>query len=61
MEYDEDGRYIITWTFDDGNGNSIDTIQIVIVDDITDPEIPVIDDLVGECSASVPFIPGILG
>ena len=37
--YTEQGNYTITWSFDDGNGNSIDVDQAVIIDDITLPVI----------------------
>ena len=33
------GCTLITWNFDDGNGNSIDVTQNVIVEDVTDPTI----------------------
>jgi len=54
--YSTEGTYVITWTFDDGNGNSIDVTQNVIVDDVTDPLTPTLPDLTGECSvtATVP-------
>jgi hypothetical protein len=53
--YTEQGSYIITWTYDDGNGNSVTQEQEVIVDDITAPvpdvaDLPVIS---AECSASL--------
>jgi hypothetical protein len=31
------GTTIITWTFEDGNGNSIDVTQNVVIDDVTAP------------------------
>ncbi len=43
---------MITWTFDDGNGNSIDVDQNVIITDVTDPETPTLADLIGECSVT---------
>ncbi len=57
--YDVQGSYTITWVYDDGNGNSIQQIQTVIVDDITAP-VPDVDplpDLTGECSVTVTDIP----
>jgi Leucine-rich repeat (LRR) protein len=39
LTYDTQGEYTITWNFNDGNGNSIDAIQKVIIDDITNPTI----------------------
>jgi hypothetical protein len=50
--YSTEGAYVINWTFDDGNGHSIVVPQNVIVDDITDPVIPVLTDVSGECSAT---------
>jgi hypothetical protein len=52
LTYSTQGSYTITWTFDDGNGNSIDVDQHVIIDDITPPVTPVLDDLTGECSVT---------
>jgi hypothetical protein len=43
---------VITWTFDDGNGNSIDVTQNVVIDDVTPPVAPVLADLTGECSVT---------
>ncbi len=55
LEYSEQGTYLITWTYDDGNGNTTTQEQTVIVDDTTAPvptlaELPVIS---GQCSATV--------
>jgi hypothetical protein len=44
--YTTQGNYIIHWNFDDGNGNSVNVNQNVIVDDVTAPEISCPDDLV---------------
>ena len=52
LTYSTQGSHVITWTFDDGNGNSIDVDQVVIVDDITPPVTPVVTDLTGECSVT---------
>ena len=35
--YPTEGSYLITWTYDDGNGNTLTQTQNVIVDDITAP------------------------
>ncbi|WP_250437354.1 LamG domain-containing protein, partial [Hanstruepera flava] len=35
--YSTQGAYVITWTFDDGNGNSIDVDQNVVINDTVDP------------------------
>ncbi|MFL0683616.1 MAG: T9SS type A sorting domain-containing protein [Algoriphagus aquaeductus] len=53
--YTEQGTYTITWTFDDGNGNTSTQTQMVIVDDVTAP-VPTLETLptiTGECSAEV--------
>ena len=50
ITYTAQGTYTITWTFDDGNGNSTTATQNVIVDDVTAPAVPVLADLTGECS-----------
>jgi len=42
--YDMQGTYIITWNFDDGNGNSIDVEQNVIVEDITNPTVTCVNN-----------------
>ncbi len=39
LTYTSQGTYIITWTFDDGSGNSIDVNQNVIIDDVTSPNL----------------------
>jgi gliding motility-associated-like protein len=54
LEYNEQGTFIIHWTFNDGNGNSIVVNQTVIVDDITAPAIPVLEPISGQCSVTVP-------
>jgi hypothetical protein len=52
LTYDVQGNYVIEWTFDDGNGNSVTVTQNVIVDDVTPPAAPVLADLTGECSVT---------
>jgi hypothetical protein len=51
--YSSQGSYVITWTFDDGNGNTSTTTQNVIVDDVTAPSAPVLSDATGECTVTV--------
>jgi hypothetical protein len=47
------GTTVVTWTFDDGNGNSTTANQNVIVDDVTAPTTPTLADVnVGECSGT---------
>ncbi|MEM9835629.1 MAG: Calx-beta domain-containing protein [Bacteroidota bacterium] len=50
--YNTQGTFTVTWTFDDGNGNSIDVNQTVIVDDVTPPVINCPADITLECDAS---------
>ncbi|MBK7212415.1 MAG: T9SS type A sorting domain-containing protein [Bacteroidales bacterium] len=52
LTYNSQGSYIIHWNFDDGNGNSVNVNQNVIVDDITAPVAPTLADLTGECSVT---------
>ncbi|MCA0933939.1 hypothetical protein LCM02_15890, partial [Lutimonas saemankumensis] len=52
LTYNTQGTFTITWTFDDGNGNSVDVDQTVIVDDVTAPVAPVLANVTGECSAT---------
>ncbi|MFT5010944.1 MAG: hypothetical protein ACI9EA_001645, partial [Pseudomonadales bacterium] len=51
--YTAQGTHVITWTFTDGNGNSITANQNVIINDTIDPIIPVLADVTGECTATV--------
>ncbi|MDT0559099.1 LamG-like jellyroll fold domain-containing protein, partial [Ichthyenterobacterium sp. W332] len=37
VTFSTQGSYAITWNFDDGNGNNINIIQNIIIDDVTDP------------------------
>ncbi|MCM0667686.1 gliding motility-associated C-terminal domain-containing protein [Flavobacterium tyrosinilyticum] len=50
------GTTVVTWSFDDGNGNISTANQNVIVDDVTPPVVPVLADATGECSAT-PAVP----
>ncbi len=52
LSYSTQGTHVITWNFDDGNGNNIDVSQNVVVLDVTPPETPVLTDVSGECSAT---------
>ncbi|MBA0885603.1 HYR-like domain-containing protein, partial [Flavobacterium undicola] len=52
LTYNTQGTHIITWTFDDGNGNTTTATQKVIVKDVTAPVAPVLADVTGECSAT---------
>ncbi|MFM9056211.1 MAG: MopE-related protein, partial [Bacteroidota bacterium] len=53
LTYSAQGTYTITWSFNDGNGNTSTATQTVIVDDVTAPSAPSIADATGECSATV--------
>ena len=53
LTYTAQGSYTINWKFDDGNGNSIEVEQKVIVKDETKPVIPTLLDITGECSVTV--------
>ena len=57
LSYTNQGTYAINWFFDDGNGNVITATQKVIVKDITAPILPVLADILGECSVMVSNIP----
>ncbi len=46
------GTTVVTWTFDDGNGNSTTANQNVILDDITAPVTPVLSNVIRECSST---------
>ncbi|MBC5773334.1 HYR domain-containing protein [Pontibacter sp. KCTC 32443] len=53
LTYTQQGEYTITWSFNDGNGNTSTATQQVIVDDVTAPVAPVLADATGECSVTV--------
>ena len=50
------GTTVVTWSFDDGNGNISTASQNVIIDDSTPPNIPVLADIIGQCNVT-PVIP----
>ena len=55
VTYSTQGTYSITWSFDDGNGNTSTQLQTVVVDDVTAPvpDLASLPDDTGECSVSV--------
>ncbi len=59
LVYNSQGTHTITWTFDDGNGNSISQTQTVIVEDVTKPvpDLSTLPTVTGECSATVSTVP----
>ncbi|WP_338792665.1 choice-of-anchor D domain-containing protein [Bernardetia sp. MNP-M8] len=46
------GTTVVTWTFNDGNGNSVTADQNVILDDVTAPVVPTLADVTAECSST---------
>ncbi len=48
------GATIVTWIFDDGNGNISFATQTVIVNDVTPPNMPALPTIYGQCDATVP-------
>uniref|UniRef100_UPI00345D3B0A LamG-like jellyroll fold domain-containing protein n=1 Tax=uncultured Psychroserpens sp. TaxID=255436 RepID=UPI00345D3B0A len=44
LTYNTQGAFAITWNFDDGNGNSINVVQNVVINDTTNP-IPACQDI----------------
>lgn len=53
MTYTAQGTYTITWTFNDGNGNTSTATQQVIVKDTIPPLKPTLATVTGSCGASV--------
>ncbi|OKL41402.1 hypothetical protein A3841_10095 [Pontibacter flavimaris] len=53
LTYSQQGKYEITWSFNDGNGNVSTAVQEVIVADVTAPVQPTLADATGECSVTV--------
>ncbi|MEA2041605.1 MAG: gliding motility-associated C-terminal domain-containing protein [Bacteroidota bacterium] len=49
----------VTWTYEDGNGNSAEQTQDIIIDDVTAPiaDLAQLGDIVGECSVSISGYP----
>jgi len=55
LSYSDQGAYVIIWNFDDGNGNSMDVSQNVLISDLTAPTATCPDD-VNSCDGSVASI-----
>jgi len=55
LTYTDQGTFTVTWTYDDGNGNTSSQTQTVIVDDVTAPvaDVASLPNATGECSATV--------
>lgn len=47
------GTTVVTWTFNDGNGNSSTADQTVIIDDVTAPVAPTLSDMTDVCSVTL--------
>ena len=49
------GTSVVTWTFDDGNGNTSTQTQNIVVKDVTDPvpDVATLQAVTGECSATI--------
>ena len=54
LTYNSEGSYVITWTYDDGSGNTTTQTQNVIVDDITAPvaDVANLDTTLSQCSTT---------
>ena len=50
----DQGTTVVTWTYDDGNGNTTTQTQNVVIDDVTDPvpDDAVLDDITAECEVA---------
>jgi YD repeat-containing protein len=59
LSYTDQGTYIITWTYDDGNGNIATQTQTVVVKDTEapNPEKDPLPDIGGQCSAEITEFP----
>lgn len=59
LTYSSEGTYVITWEYDDGNGNIATQTQNVIVDDVTAPvpDVGTLPDLNAECNVTVTVFP----
>ncbi len=54
LTYSVQGTYTITWTYDDGNGNTTTQTQNVIVDDVTAPvaDVATLPNVTAECAVA---------
>src|SRR6185369_13054472 len=51
------GTSIVTWTFDDGNGQVVTAPQRIVVTDTIAPTIPLLADVTGQCTATIAAAP----
>ena len=51
-----EGTSLVTWTYDDGNGNTVTQTQLVVITDLTAPvpDVAVLPDLEGKKSVDIP-------
>ncbi|MBK6699497.1 MAG: HYR domain-containing protein [Saprospiraceae bacterium] len=56
-EFNNQGTYNISWTYKDGNGNFSHQEQTVIINDVTLPVIPVLEDVVLLACQTIPTPP----
>ncbi|SDS30716.1 tandem-95 repeat protein [Christiangramia echinicola] len=52
LSFVEGGSTVITWTFDDGNGNTTTANQTYNYNDTTAPVTPTLTDVIGQCTAT---------
>ncbi|WP_140422777.1 choice-of-anchor D domain-containing protein, partial [Polaribacter haliotis] len=57
LTYNSQGEHVITWKFDDGNGNIATTTQKVVINDVTKPVTPTIANTNSECTVTITEIP----
>ena len=53
LSYTTQGTHTINWTFDDGNGNITIVPQNIVIDDVTAPTAPVLENINWGCSYTV--------
>ncbi len=55
LTYNTQGIHTITWTFDDGNGNTFTQTQTVIIDDVTAPvpDVATLPTITGNCEVGL--------
>ncbi|WP_196887832.1 T9SS type A sorting domain-containing protein [Aureivirga sp. CE67] len=53
LNISEIGNYTITWSFEDENGNTIQTTQQIIIQDTTNPETPTLEAITFECGETI--------
>ncbi|KIA82333.1 hypothetical protein OA85_16855, partial [Flavobacterium sp. AED] len=52
LTYSTQGTHVITWTFTDAVGNFSTATQNVVITDTTKPEVPVLANVIGQCTAT---------